>query len=84
MLAARIQQLFGLPDGPRVDDGRCAVLLHLLAPNQRPAQVTDDLAGFWDGSYAAVRKELRGRYPKHPRPEDPRSAPATDRAKRRR
>jgi len=83
VLAARIQQLFGLADGPRVDGGRCPVRLHLLAPNQRPAQVTDDLAGFWDGSYADVRKDLRGRYPKHPWPEDPRHAPATDRAKRR-
>lgn len=70
VLAARIQQLMGLTETPRVARGRVPVVVHLLAPNGRPAQVTQDLAGFWAGSYAEVRKELRGRYPKHPWPED--------------
>lgn len=69
VLAARIQQLFGLRDTPRV--AGVPVLVHLLAPSGRPAQVTRDLAGFWAGSYAEVRKDLRGRYPKHAWPEDP-------------
>ncbi len=73
ILAARIQEFFGLGDTPRVARGAEPVLMHLLAPNGRPAQVTQDLASFWDSGYAAVRKELRGRYPKHDWPEDPRS-----------
>ena len=84
ILALRIQQLFGVRDTPRVDGGRRAVLLHLLAPNQRPQQITTDLAGFWSGSYALVRKELAGRYPKHPWPDDPASAsPPSSRRRRR-
>lgn len=82
VLSARIQQLFGLRETPRVLGE--AVVVELLAPNQRPAQVTRDLAGFWTGSYQAVRKELRGRYPKHAWPEDPLSAPPQDRPGRRR
>jgi ATP-dependent helicase HrpB len=58
-------------------DGRLAVIVHLLTPAGRPAAITQDLAGFWESSYAEVRKELRGRYPRHPWPEDPRQAPAT-------
>jgi ATP-dependent helicase HrpB len=84
VLAARIQQLFGSTSTPTVGGGRVPVMLHLLAPNGRPAQVTQDLAGFWERTYPAVRKELRGRYPKHPWPEDPVTAEATNRAKRRR
>ncbi len=71
ILAVRIQDLFGLCETPRVAGGRVAVLLHLLGPNHRPQQVTDDLAGFWERTYPQVRKDLRGRYPKHAWPEDP-------------
>ena len=76
VLAARIQELFGLTETPRVAGGRVKVLLHLLAPNHRPQQVTDDLASFWANAYQQVRKELRGRYPKHAWPEDPLTAEA--------
>src|SRR5439155_4024247 len=71
VLAARIQEMFGLTETPRVAGGRVKVLLHLLAPNYRPQQVTDDLASFWANTYAVVRKGLRARYPKHAWPEDP-------------
>ncbi|MBI2804351.1 MAG: ATP-dependent helicase HrpB [Planctomycetes bacterium] len=71
ILAVRIQEVFGLADTPRVAGGRVRVLLHLLAPNYRPQQVTDDLASFWKNTYQQVRKELRARYPKHKWPEDP-------------
>jgi ATP-dependent helicase HrpB len=76
ILAAPIQELFGMLQTPRVAGGRVKVLIHLLAPNQRVAQVTDDLDHFWKSSYALVRKELRGRYPKHAWPEDPLTAVA--------
>jgi ATP-dependent helicase HrpB len=83
VLAVRIQEVFGLRDTPRVAGGRVAVLLHLLAPNYRPQQVTDDLASFWANTYPVVRKELRARYPKHAWPDDPLSAPAQRGPKRR-
>lgn len=76
VLAARIQELFGLTETPRIAGGRVPVLLHLLAPNYRPQQVTEDLASFWANTYPLVRKELRGRYPKHDWPEDPLTAMA--------
>ncbi|MEM7309188.1 MAG: ATP-dependent helicase HrpB [Planctomycetota bacterium] len=76
VLAARIQELFGLEQTPRVAGGRVQVLVHLLAPNGRPQQVTDDLASFWSNAYFEVRKELRRRYPKHAWPEDPTRAQA--------
>jgi ATP-dependent helicase HrpB len=82
ILAVRIQEVFGWPDTPRLACGRVRVLLHLLAPNQRPQQVTDDLASFWNNTYQVVRKELRIRYPKHAWPEDPWNAPAQKRPKR--
>ena len=82
-VAARIQELFGLAASPRLAGGRVPMLFELLAPNQRPMQVTDDLASFWRTTYAQVRAELRGRYPKHPWPDDPLRAPPTARAKRR-
>ena len=71
VLCARIQHLFGTTELPRLAGGRQTVLVHLLAPNGRPAQVTSDLAGFWTGAYQQVRRELRGRYPKHAWPEAP-------------
>lgn len=71
VLAVRIQEIFGLMETPRIARGRVAVLLHLLAPNMRPQQVTDDLASFWKTTYHQVRKDLRRRYPKHSWPEDP-------------
>lgn len=75
VLAVKLQELFGLSATPRVAGGRVAVLLHFLSPAGRPVQVTSDLAGFWTRTYPEVRRELRGRYPKHPWPEDPWSAP---------
>jgi ATP-dependent helicase HrpB len=83
VLAARIQELFGLAETPRVAGGRVAVLLHLLAPNHRPQQVTHDLRSFWENTYPQVRKELAGRYPKHSWPLDPWNAPPERRPKRR-
>ena len=76
VLAVRIQELFGWNEGPRVAGGDVPVRLHLLAPNFRPQQITDDLGSFWDNTYPQVRKELRARYPKHPWPENPRQATA--------
>jgi ATP-dependent helicase HrpB len=83
VLAARIQEMFGLSETPRLARGRVKVLLHLLAPNYRPQQVTDDLASFWANGYPIVRKELRARYPKHSWPDDPLTAEAVRGAKRR-
>lgn len=82
VLSVRIQEVFGWHDTPRLAAGRVRVLLHLLAPSQRPQQVTDDLASFWKNTYPLVRKELRIRYPKHAWPEDPWNAPAEKRPKR--
>jgi ATP-dependent helicase HrpB len=81
VLACRPQELFGLSRHPVIAGGRVPLVLHLLSPAGRPIQVTRDLPGFWAGSWAAVRAELRGRYPKHPWPEDPASAEPTRRAK---
>jgi ATP-dependent helicase HrpB len=74
VLAVRIQEVFGMRETPRIAGGRVKVLMHLLAPNMRVAQVTDDLASFWANTYAMVRKDLRARYPKHAWPEDPYTA----------
>lgn len=74
VLAVRLQELFGLQTTPRVAGGRVAVVLHLLGPNFRPVQVTDDLASFWKNTYPQVRKDLRARYPKHSWPDDPTTA----------
>ncbi len=81
VLAVKLQELFGLADTPRIAGGRIPVTLHLLSPGGRPIQVTQDLRGFWDRTYPEVRKELKGRYPKHPWPDDPWSATPTHRAK---
>jgi ATP-dependent helicase HrpB len=83
VLAVKLQELFGLADTPRIAKGRVAVVLHLLSPAQRPIQVTQDLRGFWERTYPEVKKELKGRYPRHPWPDDPWTAPPTARAKRR-
>ncbi len=84
VLAVRIQEVFGLHETPRVAGGRVKVLMHLLAPNGRPQQITDDMPSFWSNTYAGVRAELRRRYPKHAWPEDPRTARAQRRPGRRR
>jgi ATP-dependent helicase HrpB len=81
LLAVKLQELFGLADSPTVCRGRRAVLVHLLSPAGRPMAVTRDLQGFWQRGYPEVRKELRGRYPKHPWPDDPWNALATHRTK---
>jgi ATP-dependent helicase HrpB len=81
VLAVKLQELFGLADTPRIADGRVPLTLHLLSPAGRPLQVTQDLRSFWERTYPEVRKEMKGRYPKHPWPEDPWNAPATHRAK---
>ena len=70
-IASRLQDFFGLREGPRVGDGQAPLVLHLLAPNQRPVQITTDLAGFWVRTYPSVRRELSRRYPRHAWPEDP-------------
>jgi|SRR5579883_1871736 ATP-dependent helicase HrpB len=80
-IAIRVQELFGLDRHPTVAGGRIPLLIELLSPAHRPVQTTRDLPGFWRGSYAAVRTEMRGRYPKHPWPDDPIAATATRRAK---
>ncbi|HEY9131131.1 MAG TPA: ATP-dependent helicase HrpB [Dyella sp.] len=81
VLAVKLQELFGLADTPRVAAGRMPVTLHLLSPAGRPIQVTQDLKGFWERTYPEVKKELKGRYPRHPWPDDPWSATPTHRAK---
>ncbi|MHB8448364.1 MAG: ATP-dependent helicase C-terminal domain-containing protein, partial [Rudaea sp.] len=81
VLAVKLQELFGLADTPRIANGKVAVTLHLLSPAQRPIQVTQDLRGFWERTYPEVKKELKGRYPRHPWPDDPWNAKPTARAK---
>ncbi|CAM5226231.1 ATP-dependent helicase HrpB OS=Streptomyces alboniger OX=132473 GN=hrpB PE=4 SV=1 [Streptomyces alboniger] len=77
VLAVKLQEMFGLARTPRIADGTVPVQVHLLSPAGRPAAVTADLASFWREGYRAVRAELRGRYPKHPWPEDPAAAEPT-------
>ena len=84
VLAVRIQELFGMVDTPRVNGGKSPVLVHLLAPNMRPQQITADLRSFWETGYPEVRKELRARYPKHSWPDDPLTAKAERRPRRKR
>jgi ATP-dependent helicase HrpB len=80
-IAVRLQELFGLNVHPSIARGKIPLVLELLSPAHRPVQVTRDLPGFWRGSYAAVRSDMRGRYPRHPWPEDPASAMPTRRVK---
>jgi len=81
VLAVKLQELFGLADTPRIAEGRVPLTLHLLSPGGRPLQVTQDLRNFWQNTYAEVKKEMKGRYPRHPWPDDPWTATATHRAK---
>jgi ATP-dependent helicase HrpB len=83
-VSVRVQELFGLDHHPTIAAGRVPLIVELLSPANRPVQITRDLPGFWRGSYAAVRSEMKGRYPRHPWPEDPLTAPATRHAKPRR
>jgi len=82
-LAVKLQEMFGLAETPKVARGRVPVVIHLLSPARRPIQVTADLRSFWNGAYREVCKELRGRYPRHPWPDDPWNAPATRHVKKR-
>jgi len=82
-VSIRVQELFGLARHPSIAGGRVPLVIELLSPAHRPVQVTRDLPGFWHGSYKDVKTEMRGRYPRHPWPDDPLHAPATRRAKRR-
>ena len=84
MLAVRVQEMFGLLDTPRIADGKVPVTIEFLSPAGRPVQVTQDLASFWQSTYQQVKKDLKGRYPRHHWPDDPLTAPPTSRAKRRR
>ncbi|WP_019903191.1 ATP-dependent helicase HrpB [Methylobacterium sp. 77] len=81
VLAVRVQELFGLDRHPSIAGGRVPLVLHLLSPASRPIQITRDLPGFWRGSWSAVRAEMRGRYPRHPWPDDPLAEPPTRRVK---
>jgi len=81
VLTIRVQELFGLKEHPAIASGKFPLVLHLTSPAHRPIQITKDLPGFWRGSWAAVKSEMKGRYPKHPWPDDPANAPPTARAK---
>ena len=83
VLAVRLQEMFGCKDTPRLVNGKIPVMLHLLSPARRPVQITKDLSSFWKSTYVEVKKELRGRYPKHSWPDDPLTAPPTAKSKRR-
>lgn len=74
VLAVKLQEMFGCRQSPAVVNGKVAVIVHLLSPAGRPLQITQDLAGFWENSYHQIKKEMKGRYPKHPWPDDPMSA----------
>jgi len=82
VLALRIQEVFGMTTHPSVMEGKLPLLIHLLSPAHRPIQMTRDLIGFWNGSYSEVKKELKGRYPKHYWPDDPQTAQPTTRTKK--
>jgi ATP-dependent helicase HrpB len=81
VLAVKLQEMFGLADTPVIAAGRVKLLLHLLSPARRPVQITQDLKGFWSTGYPMVKKDLKGRYPKHPWPDDPWNAIPTKRTK---
>jgi ATP-dependent helicase HrpB len=77
VIAVKLQEVFGQRDTPRLADGRVPVLFHLLSPARRPIAISDDLARFWQVGYPEVKKDMKGRYPKHPWPEDPLAAAPT-------
>jgi ATP-dependent helicase HrpB len=81
-VAVKLQELFGLSETPRIGRNKTPITFLLLAPNARPVQTTQDLKSFWERTYPEVRKELRGRYPRHPWPDDPWNAPPTHRTTR--
>ncbi len=83
VLAVKLQEMFGCTQTPAIIDGKLPLMIHLLSPARRPLQVTQDLSGFWTGSYEQVKKEMKGRYPKHPWPDDPLQAIATAKTKAR-
>jgi ATP-dependent helicase HrpB len=83
VLAVKLQEMFGCQETPTVADGRVPLQVHLLSPAGRPLQITRDLKGFWHNSYPEVKREMKGRYPKHPWPEDPLAAAPTRHTKRR-
>jgi ATP-dependent helicase HrpB len=83
VLAVKLQEMFGCEASPQILQGKVALMIHLLSPAQRPLQVTQDLASFWRNGYQQVKKEMRGRYPRHPWPDDPLAALATGKTKRR-
>ena len=83
VLAVKLQEMFGCEETPTIADGRVALLIHLLSPGQHPLQITQDLAGFWRNGYQDVKREMKGRYPKHPWPDDPLQAVATRHTKKR-
>ncbi len=83
VLRVKLQEMFGCLDTPSIANGRIKLMLHLLSPAQRPLQITQDLAGFWKNSYSEVKKEMKGRYPRHPWPENPEQALPTKYTKRR-
>ncbi|MBF0167135.1 MAG: ATP-dependent helicase HrpB [Alphaproteobacteria bacterium] len=83
LLAVKLQEMFGAEEGPSVLEGQVPITLHLLSPSQRPLAVTQDLKSFWANAYPSVKGEMRGRYPRHPWPDDPLTAPATARTKKR-
>jgi len=83
ILRARVQEFFGMKTHPKVVNGKIPLTLEFLSPAMRPIQTTQDITGFWQGSWAEVQRELRGRYPKHFWPDDPANAPATTRTKAR-
>ncbi|HPQ95502.1 MAG TPA: ATP-dependent helicase C-terminal domain-containing protein, partial [Thiolinea sp.] len=82
VLAVKLQEMFGCEATPTIANGRVPLTVHLLSPAGRPLQITQDLAGFWRTSYHAVKKDMKGRYPKHPWPDDPLQAVATHKTRR--
>lgn len=83
VLAVKLQEMFGCEEAPTIADGQIALMVHLLSPGQRPLQITQDLASFWKNGYEEVKREMKGRYPKHPWPDDPLQAVATRHTKKR-